>query len=274
MNIALTKVSENEIKSLISASSRGPVLRARNLSKAWPRQPYLLKNINFDLYAGEMAGVIGKSGSGKSTLLQLLNGMQSISGGEILSHYDAGKLIDITKLKRRALTSWRSRCSMIFQDYCLVPRLDVLTNVMLGRLHHTSTLKSLFNLFSEADRSRAISLLEWMNMLPYALQRAEYLSGGQMQRVAICRALMQNPNILLADEPVAALDPANTHLIMSALCKIAGQGVAVMVNLHSPELVKKYCSRVIGIAGGQIIFDGPPSGLNAKILHQLYNEKD
>lgn len=274
MKSALTKVSENEIPPLISASTRHPVLSARNLSKIWPRQPYLLKSINFDLYAGEMAGVIGKSGSGKSTLLQLLNGMQSTSGGEILSHHESGKLIDITKLKRRALTSWRSRCSMIFQDYCLVPRLDVLTNVMLGRLHHTSALKSLFNLFSDADRSRAISLLGWMDMLPYALQRAENLSGGQMQRVAICRALMQNPKILLADEPVAALDPKNTHLIMSALCEIAGQGVAVMVNLHSSELVKNYCSRVIGIDGGKIIFDGPTSGLNSEILHQLYNEKD
>ncbi len=115
---------------------------------------------------------------------------------------------------------------MIFQDFCLVPRLDVLTNVLLGRLSQTSTLKSFFKLFDDADRARAIELLQWLNMLPQALQRAENLSGGQMQRVAICRALMQNPQILLADEPVASLDPKNTHRIMDVLREVSEQGIS------------------------------------------------
>jgi phosphonate transport system ATP-binding protein len=171
------------------------------------------------------------------------------------------------------MRQWRARCGMIFQDFCLVPRLDVMTNVLLGRLSHTSTLKSFFKLFDDTDRARAIELLQWLNMLPHALQRAENLSGGQMQRVAICRALMQNPKILLADEPVASLDPKNTRRIMDALQKVSENDIAVMVNLHSVELVKEYCTRVIGIAQGKIVFDGHPSQLNERILHQLYGEE-
>lgn len=162
---------------------------------------------------------------------------------------------------------------MIFQDFCLVPRLDVLTNVLLGRLSQTSTLKSLFKIFPAADRARAIALLEWMNMLPHALQRAENLSGGQMQRVAICRALMQNPGILLADEPVASLDPKNTQRIMDVLREISEQGISVMVNLHSVELVKTYCTRVIGVASGQLIFDDHPSRLTQDVLQRLYGDE-
>ncbi|MNH31945.1 Phosphate-import ATP-binding protein PhnC [compost metagenome] len=128
-------------------------------------------------------------------------------------------------------------------------------------------------MFDDADRARAIELLQWLNMLPHALQRAENLSGGQMQRVAICRALMQNPKILLADEPVASLDPKNTRRIMDALQKVSENDIAVMVNLHSVELVREYCTRVIGIAQGKIIFDGHPSQLNERVLQQLYGEE-
>jgi phosphonate transport system ATP-binding protein len=127
--------------------------------------------------------------------------------------------------------------------------------------------------FSDTDRARAIQLLEWMNMLPQALQRAENLSGGQMQRVAICRALMQNPKILLADEPVASLDPKNTTRIMDVLRQVSDQGISVMVNLHSIELVKSYCTRVIGIQRGVVLFDGHPSALTDGLLHQLYGDE-
>ncbi len=162
---------------------------------------------------------------------------------------------------------------MIFQDFCLVPRLDVITNVLLGRLSYTSTLKSFFKIFAEQDRARAIELLQWLNMLPHALQRAENLSGGQMQRVAICRAMMQNPQILLADEPVASLDPKNTTRIMNTLQKISENDITVVVNLHSVDLVKDYCTRVIGIADGRIIFDGHPSLLNDIIIQEIYSDE-
>lgn len=249
------------------------VLSVRGLSKSYSAQQTVLDDISFDLHAGELVGVIGRSGAGKSTLLHVLNGTHSATGGEILSYPEVGTPHDVAKLKGRALNAWRSECGMIFQDFCLVPRLDVLTNVLLGRLSQTSTLKSLFKVFPDTDRARAISLLEWMNMLPHALQRAENLSGGQMQRVAICRALMQNPGILLADEPVASLDPKNTQRIMNVLREISEQGISVMVNLHSVELVKEYCTRVIGVARGNIIFDNHPSQLNQDILHRLYGDE-
>lgn len=276
MNTTLSAIPEIEgfLTVHLCSGQQRKVLSVRDLSKSYRGQAPVLHNISVDLYAGELVGVIGHSGAGKSTLLHILNGTLPATSGEILSYPAPGKTRDVTKLQGRALYAWRSRCGMIFQDYCLVPRLDVLTNVLLGRLSKTSTLKSFFNIFSDADRKRAIALLDWMNMLPHALQRAENLSGGQMQRVAICRALMQNPDILLADEPVAALDPKNTHLIMNALREIVEQGVSVVVNLHSVDLVKEYCTRVIGIAGGQIVFDGPPSKLSPAILHHLYNDKN
>ncbi|MEB7884005.1 phosphonate ABC transporter ATP-binding protein [Serratia fonticola] len=270
MNSAVTAVAENEYPHIARQRS---VLSVRNLSKSWRGQSPMLNNLNVEFYAGELTGVIGRSGVGKSTLLHILNGTLRASGGEIFCYPEHGKPLDITQLTGRALNAWRSRCGMIFQDYCLVPRLDVLTNVLLGRLSQTSTLRSLFKIFPKADQVRAIALLDWMNLLPQALQRAENLSGGQMQRVAICRALMQNPAILLADEPVASLDPHNTHLIMGALRDIAAQGISVVVNLHAIDLIATYCDRVIGLAGGQIIFDGPPSALDQTVLQQLYHDK-
>lgn len=174
MNSSLAAVAETDFQPFtdLAAGRQRKVLSVRNLSKAYQAQHKVLDGISFDLHAGEMVGVIGRSGAGKSTLLHVLNGTHSASGGEILSYPEVGTPHDVSQLKGRALNAWRSHCGMIFQDFCLVPRLDVLTNVLLGRLSQTSTLKSLFKIFPAADRARAISLLEWMNMLPHALQRA------------------------------------------------------------------------------------------------------
>lgn len=270
--------------------SQSPILSVRQLCKAYSgQQKRVLENINFDLHAGEMVAVIGRSGAGKSTLLHVMNGTIPASEGQILRYTQSqvdtqsqvatqpqasehGETQDVLQFSRRQMRQWRSECGMIFQDFCLVPRLDVLTNVLLGRLSQTSTLKSFFKLFSDEDRAHAIGLLQWMNMLPHALQRAENLSGGQMQRVAICRALMQNPKILLADEPVASLDPKNTRRIMDVLRQVSDNGITVVVNLHSVELVKEYCTRAIGIAQGRIVFDGSPSALTDGLLHTLYGD--
>ncbi|MFS2225014.1 phosphonate ABC transporter ATP-binding protein [Pantoea sp. B65] len=249
------------------------VLAVRGLGKSYSTQQAVLQDINFDLHAGELVAVIGRSGAGKSTLLHVLNGTLTASEGAIVNYRDDSEQQDIVKLNRRQLRLWRAECGMIFQDFCLVPRLDVLTNVLLGRLSQIPTLKSLFKIFPAEDRARAISLLQWLNMLPQALQRAENLSGGQMQRVAICRALMQNPKILLADEPVASLDPKNTRRIMDVLRQISDNGISVMVNLHSVGLVQEYCTRAIGIAHGRIVFDGHPAQLNDAILHTLYGDE-
>ncbi len=225
-----------------------------------------------------MVAVIGRSGAGKSTLLHVMNGSTPATGGQILyhgykSHGHEGNGRDILCSNARQWRQWRSEYGMIFQDFCLVPRLDVLTNVLLGRLNHTSTVKFFFKIFSDEDRTRAITLLQWLGLLPQALQRAENLSGGQMQRVAICRALMQNPQLLLADEPVASLDPKNTQRIMEVLRQISENGITVMINLHSIELVRQYCTRAIGIAQGEILFDGPPDRLDESLLRRLYGDE-
>lgn len=254
-------------------SAERKVLSVRGLGKSYNAQNSVLDDISFDLHAGELVAVIGRSGAGKSTLLHTLNGTIPASVGQIINLRNDGSQQNIVDLSSRQMRQWRSECGMIFQDFCLVPRLDVLTNVLLGRLSQTSTLKSFFKVFPDEDRARAIGLLEWLNMLPQALQRAENLSGGQMQRVAICRALMQNPQILLADEPVASLDPKNTRRIMDVLRQVSENGISVMVNLHSVELVKEYCTRAIGIAKGRIVFDGHPSELNENLLHTLYGEE-
>lgn len=244
------------------------VLSVQGLSKTYGDTP-VLDRVSFDLHAGELVAVIGRSGAGKSTLLHMLNGTISATAGAIISLHKGEAERNVVTLNSRQMREWRSQCGMIFQDFCLVPRLDVLTNVLLGRLSQTSTLKSFFKIFSDHDRAHAIELLQWMNMLP----QAENLSGGQMQRVAICRALMQNPRILLADEPVASLDPKNTTRIMDVLRQVSEQGISVMVNLHSIELVKRYCTRVIGIQRGVVLFDGHPSRLTDSLLQQLYGDE-
>lgn len=249
------------------------VLEVNGLTKAYQQGKMVLDGISFELRAGEFVAVVGRSGAGKSTLLHTLNGTIPATGGNILNVHRDQSTDDVLMMNRKELREWRTHCGMIFQDFCLVPRLDVISNVLLGRLSHTSTLKSLLKVFSDKDKAQAIQLLKWLNMLPYALQRAENLSGGQQQRVAICRAMMQNPKILLADEPVASLDPKNTVRIMEALQKVSSDGVAVMVNLHSIELVQEYCTRVIGLAKGQVIYDGHPSGLNDQVLHRLYGDE-
>lgn len=268
--VLLKTVVDNELHP--STPSGQKVLSVQGLSKAFG-ETRVLDNVSFDLHAGELVAVIGRSGAGKSTLLHMLNGTISASEGAIYSLQNGEVNQNIVALNSRQMRQWRSECGMIFQDFCLVPRLDVLTNVLLGRLSRTSTLSSFFKVFSDADRAAAIELLQWMNMLPQALQRAENLSGGQMQRVAICRALMQNPRILLADEPVASLDPKNTTRIMDVLRQVSGQGISVMVNLHSVNLVKQYCTRVIGIQRGVVMFDGHPSRLTDGLLHQLYGDE-
>ena len=174
------------------------------LTKAYKAGKNVLDNISFDLYEGEFVAVIGRSGAGKSTMLHTLNGTIEASSGEILDISGQGE--NVVTMPRKQLRQWRSQCSMIFQNFCLVPRLDVITNVLLGRLSYTPTWKSMFKVFDDKDRVKAIELLKWLKILPHALQRAENLSGGQQQRVAICRALMQEPKILLADEPVASLE--------------------------------------------------------------------
>ena len=195
-----------------------------------------------------MIGIIGRSGAGKSTLLRMLNRLTDTSSGEIT--FDG---LDVTGLKGAAKRSWQSQCAMIFQQFNLVPRMDVVSNVLHG---------TLFNLYPDADIHRAIDILERLGIAEHAPKRAEALSGGQQQRVAIARALMQDPRIILADEPIASLDPMNAQVVMQSLRDIHEQdGRMVIANLHTLDTARRYCDRVIGMRDGRIVFDGTPAQL-------------
>jgi len=215
---------------------------------------------------GQFLGVIGRSGAGKSTLLRLINRLIDPSSGRIL--HDG---IDIASLQGQALRDWRTDCAMIFQQFNLVNRLDVLTNVLVGRLNHRGTLSSLFKLFTPAERTLAIRTLDRFDLAETALQRADTLSGGQQQRVAIARALMQEPKYLLADEPIASLDPRNAKVVMDALRQINREdGISVITNLHTLDTAREYCDRVVGMMAGKVVFDGPPSQLTQASVREIY----
>ena len=215
---------------------------------------------------GQFVGVIGRSGAGKSTLLRMVNRLTDPSCGRIT--WDG---TDVTALRGPALRDWRRRCAMVFQQFNLVGRLDVLNNVLMGRLAHSPGWRSMTRLWRNEDRMIAMSALEHMDIAGLAAQRADTLSGGQQQRVAICRALVQEPEIILADEPVASLDPRNTRVVMDALARInRHHGLTVLVNLHSLDLARSYCDRLIGMAAGRVVFDGAPAALTEDLSRALY----
>jgi phosphonate transport system ATP-binding protein len=219
---------------------------------------------------GEMTGVIGRSGAGKSTLLRLINRLIEPTSGAILADG-----VDVTRLHGRALREWRARTAMIFQQFNLVNRLDALTNVLLGNLIRVPAPRMLARVFTRAERAQAVRLLERLGLFEFAMNRAEELSGGQQQRVAIARALMQRPDTVLADEPIASLDPLNAKLVMDALAQLNRQdGITVICNLHTLDTARLYCRRVIGMAAGRIVFDGPPDALTEPVLRAIYGETD
>ncbi len=225
-----------------------------------------LDDVTLTIPQGQMVGVIGRSGAGKSTLLRLLNRMAEPTAGSIRF---GGQ--EVTALRGAALRRWRRDCAMVFQQFNLVGRLDVLTNVLVGRLNHVGTLRALLRWWPEMDRAIALSALEQFDMGALATQRAESLSGGQQQRVAIARALVQEPRIILADEPVASLDPRNSLLVMEALADINRRfGITVLVNLHSLDLARSYCERLVGLSAGRVVFDGPPEALTDAAANTLY----
>jgi len=228
-------------------------------------------DISLEIPAGQMVGIIGRSGAGKSTLLRMINRLGDATSGDI-TFQDNGEVVDVNRLKGKALRQWRSRCAMIFQQFNLVPRLDVITNALMGRIGYNSTMRTLFKLFSPAERAFAIQALDRLDVSPQALQRADTLSGGQQQRVAIARALVQEPRLLLADEPISSLDPRNASIVMEALRKINREdGITVICNLHTLDTARTYCERIIGMKLGAIVFDGKPADLTVPLLRDLYS---
>ena len=228
-----------------------------------------VSRVSLEIPAGQFVGVIGRSGAGKSTLLRLINRLIDPSEGSI-RHGDR----DITGLRGKALRDWRRDCAMIFQQFNLVDRLDVLSNVLVGRLADHGFLSSMAMWFSDAERAEALRALERLDLLPQALQRAGTLSGGQQQRVAIARALVQKPRIMLADEPIASLDPGNATRVMEALRTInAEDGLTVLVNLHTIDTARTYCQRIIAMREGRVFFDGTPRQLTDDVLRDIYGSE-
>jgi phosphonate transport system ATP-binding protein len=216
-----------------------------------------------------MVGIIGRSGAGKSTLLRMVNRLIDPTEGSIVNDG-----VDITRLRGKPLRSWRAQTAMIFQQFNLVGRLDVLTNVLCGRLNQISGPRLLLKWFTPSERALAIRALDRLGLADVAMNRADLLSGGQQQRVAIARALMQEPRMLLADEPIASLDPHNARLIMDALAEINRRdGITVLINLHTLDTARTYCRRVIGMSQGRIVLDGAPEALSASVLHLIYGAR-
>jgi phosphonate transport system ATP-binding protein len=227
--------------------------------------------VTFEIKEPQMVGIIGPSGAGKSTLLRMVNRLTEATQGNI--HVNGREIL---KLKGQEKRRWQRDCAMIFQQFNLVPRLDVITNVLLGRLNGHSTLKSLFSIFGKQLVEEALEALDRLGIADQALQRAETLSGGQQQRVAIARALMQKPRMILADEPIASLDPLSAEKVMTALREIRDRDqLTVICNLHTLDTARTFCDRIIGMLKGRIVFDDEPSNLTTEAVREVYGaDKD
>lgn len=225
-----------------------------------------VRDVSFSVDRPQMIGIIGRSGAGKSTLLRMINRLTDATSGRIVVD---GR--DVSSLAGREMRDWQRHCAMIFQQFNLVPRLDVITNVMLGRLNRRSTLSTMLKIFPRGDVADGLACLERLGIADQALQRVETLSGGQQQRVAIARALMQDPGMILADEPIASLDPMSAEVVMGALREIHERdGLTVICNLHTLDTAREYCSRVIGMRAGEIVFDGPSATLTPDAVREIY----
>ncbi|MDP2334157.1 MAG: phosphonate ABC transporter ATP-binding protein [Reyranella sp.] len=243
------------------------MLSIQGLTKQYART-LALSDVSVRIPNGQMVAIIGRSGAGKSTFLRLINRLIEPTSGSI--EFEGRK---VTQLLGDDLRRWRAQAAMIFQGFNLSPRLDVLTNVMVGASTEIPQVRRLLRLYTRAERLRAASALDDLGLIDKALERAERLSGGQQQRVAIARALMQSPRLILADEPVASLDPRNTRLVMDTLKWInTERNITVICNLHSLEIARAYADRVIGLRDGRLVFDGPVHALSDAVLSDVYGE--
>ncbi len=249
-------------------ATKSPILSVKNLSMTFPSGVQALKNVSFDVMPGEFLVVIGLSGSGKSTLLRCLNRLHTPTHGQIIFQNE-----DITNISGLRTQKLRAQMAMIFQHFNLISRHSVLSNVLMGCLSRTPTLKSLFGFFLDKDIKKAHSALKLVGISEKSRTRAGQLSGGQQQRVAIARALVQDPTLLLADEPVASLDPATCHHIMDHLEKINKDlGITIICNLHFLSLVRRYATRVIALKAGELVFSGSPESITDEWFIKIYGE--
>jgi phosphonate transport system ATP-binding protein len=245
------------------------LLKIKGLKKSYGNFE-ALHNIDIEFKQGEFVVFIGSSGAGKSTFIRCINKMVEPTAGSL--EFDG---VDIAKLRGAALRKQRSKIGMIFQHYNLIGRVNVIKNVMYGLLGQVPLWKSLLGLYPEAEKRRAVELLDEIGLSEQMYKRADALSGGQMQRVGICRSIMQNPKLLLADEPIASLDPKSSEIVMDSLRQITNQrGLCCIVNLHQVDYARKYADRIIGMKAGEIVFDGKPEELTDAIVQEIYAKKD
>jgi phosphonate transport system ATP-binding protein len=242
------------------------LLKIQDLRVIYPNGTEALKQVSFQADAGEIVAVIGRSGAGKSTLLRCINGLQKVSAGKIWLDGD-----EVSAMPEGELSKLRQRIGFIWQEFNLVDRLPALTNVLTGRLGHNAAHQSLLGFFPEEDRQIAVRNLERVNLLHRARHRADRLSGGEKQRVAIARAMSQEPKIILADEPVASLDPELALQVMEILARVAREdSVLTLINIHQVELARRFADRIIGVAQGVVVFDGKPVDLTEATLDRIY----
>ena len=242
------------------------ILKIDRLCKTYDNGTCALREISFSVEPGEFVVVLGKSGSGKSTLMRCINRLVEPTSGRIF--LDGEEVTGATPSRLRAL---RKKIGMIFQQYNLIPRYSVQTNALMGRLAWTSSVASLMNCFSAEDVERSRQVLDRLGLSEKYFDRSENLSGGQQQRVGLARALMQEPELILADEPVSSLDPVTSRQIMKLLAEFNDKdGVTLLCNLHLPALARKFGSRILALSEGRIIYDGPAGALSEEELNSLY----
>lgn len=242
------------------------VISFQNVQKVYPNGTVGLKNINLDIQKGEFVAIVGLSGAGKSTFLRTINKMHNISSGDVKINQQS-----IVHYKGRQLRKLRRNIGMIFQNFNLVSQSTVQRNVLNGRVGYYSTWRTLLGLFSKEDQRKAIEALRTVHLLDKLYTRVDELSGGQQQRVAIARALMQDPQIMLADEPVASLDPMTSQAVMDDLKQLNDKlGITVVVNLHSVPLAMQYASRIIGLRNGKVVYDKPITEVQESDFAQIY----
>ena len=241
------------------------LLQVENLTRKF-NERLAVNAVSFTVEKPAFVGVIGRSGAGKSTLLRLINRLTDATEGRIV--FEGRDVLALTGAAKRA---WQSQCAMIFQQFNLVPRTEVVANVLYGTLAKRSTLSATFGFWPGDDVMKALAILDRLGIADQALKRAEALSGGQQQRVAIARALMQDPKVILADEPIASLDPMNAQVVMDSLRRIHDEdGRLVIANLHTLDTARRYCDRVIGMRDGRIVFDGTPEQLTTGVARDIY----
>ena len=246
------------------------MLSVERLVKRYPTGDAALRGVDLEVPAGQVMALIGPSGAGKSTLIRCVNRLVEPTSGRVLLEGE-----DVTALGAAALRRARRRMGMIFQEFALVERLSVMENVLSGRLGYVGFWRSWFRRFPPADVEEAFRLLDRVELAESCDKRADALSGGQRQRVGIARALLQNPRILLVDEPTASLDPKTSRQIMRLICELCRErGLAAIINMHDVALARLFVERVVGLRQGAIVYDGPPDGLTPEVLTTIYGAED